>query len=82
MSWTASCTSALLKSALQAAEDQAGLEPEPCPLWIRAVCQSNPHRGLNELSPSPLPYNTMPCGWWPTCLLCYNADIKGHVWTP
>lgn len=58
--WTALCTSALLESALQAAEDQAEWEPEPCPLWIRTLCQSNPQRGLNKLSPSPLPYNTMP----------------------
>lgn len=58
--WSALCTSALLESAMRAAEDQAGWKPEPCPLWIRTLCQSIPHRGLNKLSPSPLPYNTMP----------------------
>lgn len=58
--WTALCTSALLESALRAVEDQAEWEPEPCPLWIRTLCQSNPHRGLNKLSPTPLPYNTTP----------------------
>lgn len=58
--WSAFCTSALLESALQAAQDQAGWEPEPCPLWIRTLCQSVPHQGLNKLSPSSLPYNTMP----------------------
>lgn len=58
--WSALCTSALLESALRAAEDQAGWQPEPCPLLIRTLCQSIPRWGLNKLSPSPLPYNTMP----------------------
>lgn len=54
------CVLVPYESALRAAEDRAKWEPEPCPLWIRTLCQSNPHRGLYKLSPSPLPYNTMP----------------------
>lgn len=71
---TVLCTSALLESALQAAKDQAGWwEPEPCPLWIGTLCQSNPHQGLNELSSSPLPFNTMPwlVAHMPTALKCW-----------
>lgn len=54
-------------------------EPEPCPLWIRTLCQSNPLWGLNK---QVLCHLTQCLGWGPTCRQCYNADIKGRLWIP
>lgn len=74
------CTSALLESALRAAENQAGWEPEPCPLWIKALCQSIPYWGINLKKKKTLCHTVQCLGWWPTCWQCSNADIKGHLW--
>lgn len=58
------CTSALLESALRAAENQAGWEPEPCPLWIKALCQSIPYWGINlkKKKPFAIQYNALAGG--------------------